>query len=360
MRRRLRIAQVCADRGIAPGGTKGASRHLAGVAGGLTRLGHTVTTFAAREAVGEHPTRCCSLEALDVVECIDVVYERYSLSSGAGLRTARRIGVPFVLEVNSPLVAEARKHRPGTVGDGADDAELESISGADFVVVVSRTLAKMVRSYRTGPTHVIGNGFEPAWFPEPADTRSQVDPTLVFLGHPKPWHGADRIPRILVELAHLDHHPSLVLVGGGSGVDSLGAFALPGGVDARLTVTGAVAPAEASRLVSKATIGIAPYPTHPNFYFFPLKIVDYLAAGLPVVTTDQGDLSELVGDAGVVVADPDDDKAFAAAIADLLDDPSKREAMGAAGRRRSFDSMTWDHVAKQIEAVIHLAAAVRS
>ncbi len=357
MKRLLRIAQVCADRGIAPGGTKGASRHLAGVAAGLARLGHTVTTFTSREAVGDHPARCCSLESLDHVESIDVVYERYSLSSGAGLRNARRLGVPFVLEVNSPLVAEARKHRPGTVADGADEAELESIRGADLVVVVSRTLAKMVRSYRTGPTQIIGNGFEEAWFPEPANTGAQLNPTLVFLGHPKPWHGADRIPGILVELANIGHRPSLMLVGGGSGVDSLGVFALPGGVDAKLSVTGSVPPDEASRLVSKATIGIAPYPTHPDFYFCPLKIVDYLAAGLPVVTTDQGDLSELVGDAGVVVRDPDDDKAFAAAIADLLDNPTTRVEMGAAGRRRAFDSMTWDHVAKKTEGAIHLAAA---
>ena len=78
-------------------------------------------------------------------------------------------------------------------------------------------------------------------------------------------------------------------------------------------------PSEASRRLSDAAIGLAPYPTQSPFYFCPLKIIDYLAAGLAVVSTDQGDIAELVGDAGIVLDDPDDDQAFADAVRALLD-----------------------------------------
>jgi len=95
----LTIAQVCADRGIAPGGTKGAARHLAGVARGLAHHGHSITTYAQRKAEGPHPVPVVGLADLASSKP-DVIYERYSLSSGAALAHARKVGASFVLEVD--------------------------------------------------------------------------------------------------------------------------------------------------------------------------------------------------------------------------------------------------------------------
>jgi glycosyltransferase involved in cell wall biosynthesis len=46
-------------------------------------------------------------------------------------------------------------------------------------------------------------------------------------------------------------------------------------------------------------IAVAPYLPVDDFYFHPLKIVEYLAAGKPVVYSDQGDLGALVGPGGL-------------------------------------------------------------
>lgn len=351
----LDIVQVSADRGIAPGSTKGAAQHLRGIAAGMISRGHRVTTYSPRRTEGVFPAPVKSLDALIDVEpnrhgLRTVVYERYSLGHRGGLDLARRLGVPLVLEVNAPLVAEARQHRPETLHPTDVDVEAELISSADLVVTVSTALATWVESMRSGPTVVLSNGFEPAWF-EVQATPDRPDYPLVFIGHPKPWHGADRLIDLLAALARLDHHPRLLIIGGGPGAEALRAPARDAGLGAQLTITGALDPNEASAMLAAGGIGLAPYRRQDPFYFCPLKVVDYLAAGLPVVSTDQGDISALVGDAGVLV-DPDDDHGFVSAVATLLDDSVARADMGRVGRARAMSSMTWDHVAERTEAEV--------
>ncbi|MCO5168446.1 MAG: glycosyltransferase [Planctomycetes bacterium] len=67
---------------------------------------------------------------------------------------------------------------------------------------------------------------------------------------------------------------------------------------------------------------------------FGLALVEAMAAGLPVVVSDVDSLPEVLGDAGVLVA-PDDPAALAAALAPLLIDPARREALGRAARARA-------------------------
>ncbi len=353
---RLDIVQISADRGIAPGSTKGAAQHLRGVAGGLQNRSHRVTTYTPRPAEGDFPTPVKPLDTLTHIRRDDnpaaatVVYERYSLGHRGGLELARHVGAPFILEVNAPLVAEATRHRPDTLSPTDIEVETELIASADLVITVSSELARWARTRRTGPTIEIPNGFEPAWFDEPATPATPRYP-LVFIGHPKPWHGADRLVDLLVALAKTDRRPDLLVIGGGPGADTLRGAARRAGVGAQLAITGALPPQEASALLHQAGIGLAPYRRQEAFYFCPLKVVDYLAAGLPVVASDQGDIADLVGDAGVLV-DPDDDRRLAAVVSGLLDDPASRAELGRNGRARAMASMTWGHVAARTEAAI--------
>jgi glycosyltransferase involved in cell wall biosynthesis len=341
--RPIRFVQVCADRGIAPGATKGAAQHLRGIAAGLTTLGHEVTAATARTPEGPFPVEVRPLADLDALAArSDVVYERYSLGHTVGLDAARRNGAVFVLEVNAPLVDEARRHRPDTVTAEHTVAEARLLADADVVIVVSDALAEWARERRSGPVVVIPNGFEPAWFAEAA-TPDRSD-TLVFLGHPKPWHGADRLVGLLGGLAARGHEPHLLVVGGGPSADDLRRLADGSGVGDRVEITGALPPAEASARLRDAAIGLAPYPPQDDFYFCPLKIVDYLAAGLPIVATRQGAVASLVGDAGIVVP-ADDEHAFVEAVAELLADPGRRARLGAAGRALAHASKTWDRAA---------------
>ena len=351
----LTVLQLCADKGIAPGATKGAAQHLRGIADGLTAQGHHVVTYTARRPDGPFPVEVRDIATLTDIEVAgaDVVYERYSLGHTRGLELARRAGVMFVLEVNSPLVDEASAHRPDTVQDHHVVAERELLAEADLVVAVSSDLARWVSRHRDGPTEVVSNGFEPTWFSGDITAKTH---DLVFLGHPKPWHGADRLPGLLKGLESFGHHASLLVVGGGPGADDLERAAKAAGLAERVTITGAMSPQNASAMVRRGRIGLAPYPPITPFYFCPLKVVDYMAAGLPVVATAQGDIPEIVGSGGLL-SDPADDDAMVAAIATLLEDRRLAVELGARGWARAHRDMTWNQVARRtleaIDNVVH-------
>lgn len=75
----------------------------------------------------------------------------------------------------------------------------------------------------------------------------------------------------------------------------------------------------------------------------PTTLIHALAVGTPIVATDVGGISDIVGaDAGLLV--PTEPTALAAAVVRLAGDPELRARMGAAGRRRfatEFSSTVW-------------------
>ena len=348
----MRIFLVCGDRGIPPGGTKGASVHLRAMAEALTRAGHQLVTFSPR--AGDFPTPLVRLDGSCSVLAEaarggppDVVYERYSLGHLAGLEAARALDRPLLLEVNAPLVTEAATHRPGSVTAADDGIERRLFGEADLVLAVSEPLRRHVARLRGADagTVVVANGCDPEMFPEPASLEGP--PTMVFLGHPRPWHGADRLPRLLAAVTATGLPARLLIVGGGPGADAVIDDARRRGLGRSVEVTGPLPRAEAARRLAGATVAVAPYPANPFFYFSPLKVVECMAAGLPVVTADQGDLPRMLGGTGLLV-DPDDDEALHEAVLRLFCDEALRRRLGTAARARALRHYTWDGVAETV------------
>jgi glycosyltransferase involved in cell wall biosynthesis len=90
----------------------------------------------------------------------------------------------------------------------------------------------------------------------------------------------------------------------------------------------------------------------PNSEGMPTAILEAMACGKPVVSTDVGAVRELVeeGVTGLVVP-PQDPDAIGAAISRLLADPALRERMGAAGRERAEREFRLERLAE-----LHLRA----
>jgi len=353
----MRIFLVCGDPGIPLGGTKGASIHLRSLAGALLDGGHDLTLFTAAGADQREAARLpFPVRDLRSGESIiqearssrvpDLVYERYALGHEGGLRSARALGVPFALEVNAPLVMEASRHRPDSLRPEHAEAERRLFRESDLVFAVSRPLRGYVKDLRETAEGIVvlRNGFDPGHFPISAALGGQV---LAFLGHPKPWHGADRLPGLVADLRARGTDARLLLIGGGRGAGPIVAEAQRLGVAEAIEVTGPVHPAVAARRLLEASVALAPYPPDPFFYFCPLKVIEYMATGLPVVAPAQGDIPEIVGDTGVLVP-PGDDRAFLGAVERLLEDRALRGRLGARARLRAFNGFTWEAVADRL------------
>jgi MMP alpha-(1->4)-mannosyltransferase len=101
---------------------------------------------------------------------------------------------------------------------------------------------------------------------------------------------------------------------------------------------------ELARAYAEAEVAVVP----SLYEGFSLPAVEAMACGVPVVATTGGALPEVVGrdgETGLLVR-PDDPGALAAAIVRLLDDPSLRQRLGAAGRERVLHRFTWQVTAQ--------------
>jgi glycosyltransferase involved in cell wall biosynthesis len=78
---------------------------------------------------------------------------------------------------------------------------------------------------------------------------------------------------------------------------------------------------------------------------FGLPVLEAMAVGTPVITSDVSSLPEVAGDAAVTV-DPRSVDAIAAGLRSVLDDPQRAAELGRAGRARAA-AFTWERTARQ-------------
>lgn len=100
--------------------------------------------------------------------------------------------------------------------------------------------------------------------------------------------------------------------------------------------------AEIRRRLGSCDLGACPDPpTAFNDVSSMNKIVEYMALGLPVVGYDLAESRRTLAGGGILVEDPTP-RALAAAIAELLDDPQRRAALGRANRERFLAELAWE------------------
>jgi glycosyltransferase involved in cell wall biosynthesis len=142
-----------------------------------------------------------------------------------------------------------------------------------------------------------------------------------------------------------------VFVGDGDALADARSLSRRRGLDDVVTFTGYVRDRDRLvRMIAACDICLSPEPRNPlNERSTLIKVAEYMAVGRPVVAFDLVETRRTAGEAAVY-ADADDAVAFADAIAGLLDDPAKRERLGALGRERAEKTLSWNESAKELLA----------
>jgi glycosyltransferase involved in cell wall biosynthesis len=369
----MRIAYVCNDPGIPVFGRKGASVHVQELLRAYRRLGHEVVLFTARPGgpspldlrdvevvdIGRADTRDAARRELETIAIdeelqdevgrrgdLDLVHERYSLWGGGGVVAANSTGRPSLLEVNAPLIEEQAAHRELVHRDRALARLRRAVTAASTVTAVSEPVARWVRerTRRRDGVRVLPNGVDLHRI-RPTHDPADRPFTVGFVGTLKPWHGVDVLIDAMSELRGRVPHAQLLLVGDGPRADAVLAAARCGRVP--VEHTGAVAPEQVPDHLARMDVACAPYPAGREMaYFSPLKVLEYLASGVPVVASSIGQIPELLDDGrcGVLVP-PGDARALATALADLAEDPQRRLVLARRGRRHVERHHGWTEVA---------------
>lgn len=305
-------------------------------------------------------------------EGVDFVYERYAFGNTGGVDAARATGVPLVLEVNSPMVLELSKTRGLRFPARAKRVEERIFRSADRVCVVTRVLGDMLVEMGVEPARVFvtQNGVHLAHYEygERAAARARAQqelrlPAMLrertlfgFVGYYRPWH---RLDLVLDALATRElRSAGLVLVGEGPAHADLVERARRLGLEDRVHFAGPRPHAAVAGLLPAFDVALVPAI---NPYASPLKLFEYMAAGLPSVAPDQPNLREVLTDgAEALLVRPDDAAALHSAMARLAADAALRARLGAAARDAVRErDYTWDGNARRVLAAVRPLLAAR-
>lgn len=393
----MRILVLCSDTGVRVGDGKGAALHLQAITSAFAGLGHeTEVVGVAANPSGPlerwdvpahlvpHPGRAQGrireLRKRAVVEQVaargveaaarlrpHLIYERLSLFGTAGLRVAASSGARHVVEINALLTREEAGWRGLHDPLLAQSAEGEVLAGSDLRVAVSHEVAAEVRPFSGGgPLIVVPNGVDVDLFndrPDRARARSDLGlpasaRLLCFTGSLRPWHG---LVTAIEALAALPADVHLVVAGDGPVRLELEHRAGELGLDGRVHWLGQVPHGRIPLVLAGCDVALAPYPASPEFSFSPLKLYEYLAAGIPVVASSIGQIQQALdgGRWGSLVTSGDP-AALAAGIAEVLRAPAEAQARAERARTYALAEYGWSNRAQQVlTAVSRLATGAQ-
>ncbi len=227
-------------------------------------------------------------------------------------------------------------------------------AAADAIIVPTEAVAAELRrvlSLGADQVHVIGEGVTEALAAQPPDADARAgrldlpERYLLSLATLEPRKGLDVLLAALAEPTAPD--VPLLVVGqpGWGGVDPAAAAAARGLAPGRVRVLGRLPDPDLATVLHRATALVAPSRAEG----FGLPVLEAMAAGVPVVTSDAPALVEVGGDATLVVP-RDDPSALAVTLRSLLADGALQARLSAAGRCRA-PLFTWLAAARALWAV---------
>ncbi|MBX9748595.1 MAG: glycosyltransferase family 4 protein [Roseococcus sp.] len=255
----------------------------------------------------------------------------------------RRQGTPFLFEIRDPWpeLPAAMGLRTPLLLPAMERLARAACREASAVIALTPGMGETALARGTQPArlHIIGQGCDLDLFgPQIAPWRPDVAGSQEMLALYAGAHGRANGLELLVEVAaHLqaagERRVRLLLVGEGSEKPGLRRAAEARGLN-NLSFLDPLPKRELAWLLAGSQVGLLCLAPVPQFaeWTAPNKLMDYLAAGRPILSNVPGEAARLLatGGCGETHADP---AALAAALSSLAAEPTRREAMGEAARR---------------------------
>ncbi len=264
-----------------------------------------------------------------------------------------RRGYRLVYEANGLPSIELRYHYPAVASHRDLLSRLRAqeralLRAAHLVITQSRTTARFLRDLGAPAdrVRVIPNGVDAERFAVPARAVPAGPPRILYLGTLAPWQGI----ALLLHAVRLvvDERPAcLDVVGTGRHEWRKEYERLIRKLDLgeHVSLLPAVPPEEVPALLAESDVCTAPLAiTERNVIqgCCPLKVLEYMAAGRPIVASRLPALCEvLTHEETALLVKPDKPRRLADALLRLLSDPDLAGRLGAAAAQVARDRYSW-------------------
>ncbi|MBW2733141.1 MAG: glycosyltransferase [Deltaproteobacteria bacterium] len=269
---------------------------------------------------------------------------------------AKRHKLPFVYEVRdlweNASVDRGKFKEDSLLYKGARGLETRVYKNADAVITICEALRESVAP-RVGcntALHVVPNGVEVERFtPANADDETKKKwkldgkQVLGYIGTFQPYEGLSTALTAMPRIAAAIPNAHLMITGAGGVEEELRAQVTREGLEQLVTFTGRVPHEQVKELYAIPDLFVYPRVlTRTTALTTPLKPLEAMATGKPVLVSDVGAMLELVrpGETGMVF-EAGNAEDFAAKAIHILEDPARRESMGQAARRYVEQERQW-------------------
>lgn len=289
-----------------------------------------------------------------------LVYERYSLNTFAPALVCRLLRIRHVLEVNDSVVIE--RSRPLELRAVSAFLEGFCLRSADLVVTITeRFRRQLLERFGPGcaPILVLTNAVARARFDrrfdrEGARARLGLGSATVLGGTGQflEWHGLrELVERMGPSAAALDLR--FLFIGDGPARQGVEAAARALGIADRVHFTGMLPIDAVPECLAALDMAVIPKAAaHAS----PMKLIEYMALGLPIVAPDMPSIREALVDGTRGRIFPEGDMArMKDAVLELLRDRDLAASLGRRARERVFAELTWNRHAEKVLSAVGLA-----
>jgi glycosyltransferase involved in cell wall biosynthesis len=281
----------------------------------------------------------------------DIVHDNQSLSYG--IRSINKY-IPTIATIHHPITVDRDLAVKAASSFWKKIKQIRWYSFISMQKRISRTLSHIITVSKSARDdisrdfkiplqrfRIIPNGINTDLFCPVPEIKRKRDRIIVTNSADTPLKGLDYLLKAIAEISRTRSNIRLIVVGTPKKNGGIEKLIRKLGIGEFVTFTGRISNDEFVRQYAKAFLAVVP----SVYEGFGLPAGEAMACGLPVVSTTGGALSEVVGDAGILVP-PADSRALAGAVTAILDNPEVAEKMGRAGYERVHKLFTWKRAAE--------------
>jgi glycosyltransferase involved in cell wall biosynthesis len=267
----------------------------------------------------------------------DIAHAHFIMPDGLlAWQVKRYAGLPYVITAHGTDVPGYNPHRLRAAHQLLRPVWKAVVEGASRIICPSEILERLVLAQRptSEKTVVIPNGLQVGEYTPRADSNRILVVTRML--------ERKGVQYVLDAIAESPVEPEVHIVGDGPYLPELRQKAEALGSPAKFWGWLDNRSPQLREIYESA--GIFVFPSEAEN--FPMVLLEAMASGLAIITTEGTGCAEVVGKAGLLVP-VRDSRAISRALERLVNDPELRRSLGAAARRRIEENFTWSSVANR-------------